>query len=136
MANVFSPYKVSVVVDREFGEQLATLASGVPVWIVDTPINKAVAKRFWKERPHENSLTGITTFDFSESDAPEEIVVSMLDTIELHHGPHSADPPYTVIEVFGVTLNENVKAGLSEYGFNEFYPTSTGFRATRPLPVD
>jgi len=65
MANVFSPYKVSVVVDREFGEQLATLAPGVPVWIVDTPTNKAVAKRLWKERPHDNSLTGITTFNFS-----------------------------------------------------------------------
>jgi len=39
MAKVFSPYKVFVVVDREFGEQLATLTPGLPVWIVDTPIN-------------------------------------------------------------------------------------------------
>jgi hypothetical protein len=136
MTKVFSPYKVSVVVDPEFGEQLAVLAQGVPVWIVDSPTNKAVAKRLWKERPHDNSLTGITTFDFSASDAPGEIAVSMLDTIELHHGRHSADPAYTVIEVFGATLTENVKIGLSEYGFNKFYPTSTGFRATRPLPVD
>ncbi len=60
----------------------------------------------------------------------------MLDTIELHYGRHSADPPYTVIEVLGVVLSENVKIGFSEYGFNEFYPTSTGFRATRPLPAD
>jgi hypothetical protein len=106
------------------------------VWIVDSPTNKAVAKRLWKERPHENSLTGITTFGFSESATPEDIAVSMLDTIELHHGRHSADPPYTVIEVLGVVLSENVKIGFSEYGFNEFYPTSAGFNATRPLPVD
>jgi hypothetical protein len=136
MTRVFSPYKVCVVVDREFGEQLAALAQGIPVWIVDTPTNKTVAKRLWKERPHDNALTGITTFDFSASDSPEEIAVSMLDTIDLHHGRHSADPPYTVIEVFGAVLNENVRTELSEYGFNEFYPTSTGFRATRPLPVD
>lgn len=136
MTKVFSPYKVCVVVDREFGEQLATLALGVPVWIVDTPTNKAVAKRLWNERTHEDSLTGITTFHFSESATPEDMAVSMLDTIELHHGRHSAHPPFTVIEVLGTPLTESVKTGFSEYGFNEFDPTSTGFSATRPLPTD
>jgi hypothetical protein len=33
------PYKVYVVVDREFGEKLAELERAVPVWIVDTPTN-------------------------------------------------------------------------------------------------
>jgi hypothetical protein len=29
------PYKVCVIVDREFGERLAEIEPGVPVWIVD-----------------------------------------------------------------------------------------------------
>jgi hypothetical protein len=62
--------------------------------------------------------------------------VSQLDTIELHHGFYSANPPYTIFEVFGAFLNDKIKAELSEYGFNEFQPTLTGFRATRPLPID
>jgi len=41
------PYKVYIVVDLEFGEKLAELERGVPVWIVDTPTNKPVAQRFW-----------------------------------------------------------------------------------------
>ena len=130
------PYKVYVVVDREFGEKLAELVRGVPVWIVDTPTNKPVAQRFWNERPDENHLTGITTFNDLNSLSPEEMLLGHLDTIELHHGSHSADPPYTVIEVFGTQLTANTKSVLSEYGFNAFHITSTGFTASRLNALD
>jgi hypothetical protein len=130
------PYKVYVVVDREFGEKLAELERGVPVWIVDTPTNKPAAQRFWNERPHENHLTGITTFNDLDSLSPEEMLLGHLDTIELHHGSHSADPPYTVIEVFGTQLTANAKSVLSEYGFNAFDITSTGFTASRLKALD
>jgi len=130
------PYKVYVVVDREFGEKLAELVRGVPVWIVDTPTNKPVAQRFWNERPDENHLTGITAFNDLNSLSPEEMLLGHLDTIELHHGSHSADPPYTVIEVFGTQLTANTKSVLSEYGFNAFHITSTGFTASRLNALD
>ena len=131
-----APYKVYIVVDREFGEKLAELERGVPVWIVDTPTNKPVAQRFWNERPDENHLTGITTFNDLNSLSPEEMLLGHLDTIELHHGSHSADPPYTVIEVFGTQLTANAKSVLSEYGFNAFHITSTGFTASRLKALD
>jgi hypothetical protein len=57
------PYKVYVVVEREFGEQLAKLPPDAPIWIVNTPPNRAVAERLWKERNQEGHLTGITTFN-------------------------------------------------------------------------
>jgi hypothetical protein len=130
------PYKVYVVVDRAFGEKLAELERGVPVWIVDTPTNKPVAQRFWNERPDENHLTGITTFNDLNSLSPEEMLFGHLDTIELHHGSHSADPPYPVIEVFGTQLTASAKNILSEYGFNAFHITSTGFTASRLKALD
>ena len=43
------PYKVYVVVDRTFGERLAALEARVPVWIVNTPENRSVAERLWRE---------------------------------------------------------------------------------------
>lgn len=130
------PYKVYVVVDREFREKLAELERSVPVWIVDTPTNKPVAQRFWNERPDEGHLTGITTFNDLNTLSPEEMLLGHLDTIELHHGSHSADPPYTVIEVFGMQLTPNAKNVLSEYGFIVFHITSTGFTASRPKALD
>jgi|SRR5271155_4962548 len=128
------PYKVYLVVDLEFGEKLAELEPGVPVWIVDTPTNKPVAQRLWKERPHESHLSGITTFDDFGSSTPEDILLSQLDVIDLHHGIYSAKPPYAVLEVVGTQPSARAKNEMSEYGFNEFETNSTGFIAKRPEP--
>jgi hypothetical protein len=130
------PYKVYVIVEREFGEKLAGLERGVPVWIVDAPTNKPVAKRIWNERPNDDQFTGITTFNDLNSLSPEEMLLGHLDTIELHHGPYSANPPYTLIEVIGTELTAKARNVLSEFGFNEFHLTSTGFMASRLQPLD
>lgn len=129
-------YKVYVVVDREFGEKLAELEQGVPVWIVDTPTNKTVVQRLWNERPKKGHLTGITTFDDLKSFSAEDILLGQLDTIDLHHGAYSADPPYTVIKVFGTPLTTKAQYELSAYGFNEFHANWAGFAAIRPEPLD
>jgi hypothetical protein len=131
---VVTPYKVCVVVDREFGQRLSELEPDVPVWIVGTSANRAAAEQLWKDHPQKNHLTGITTFKDWESASTEELLVSELDTIDLHHGPHSANPPYTILEVFGAPLSERIKAELLQYGFNEFRPTQAGFNAVRPMP--
>jgi hypothetical protein len=84
----------------------------------------------------ENHLTGITTFNDLLSLSSEEMLLGRLDAIELHHGSHSADPPYTVIEVFGTQLTANAKNALSEYGFNEFHVSLMGFTAARLKALD
>jgi hypothetical protein len=115
---------------------LAKLPAGVPVWILDTPINRDVAQRLWKDRPQESHLTGITTFEDSGYSSGEDLLVPKLDTIDLHHGSHSANPPYTVLEVLGTPLNDRIKAELSQYGFDEFHSNSVGFCAIRPVRPD
>jgi hypothetical protein len=74
------PYKVRIVVDRNFGERLAELASDVPVWIVDTPPNEVVAHRLRKER-NQN----ITKFSDWPSSSPEDLLISEFAMINLHH---------------------------------------------------
>jgi hypothetical protein len=133
---VANPHRVYVVVDREFGERLGTLAPGVPVWIVDTPANKVVAQRLWKGHPTDSHLRGITTFGVLNSSPPGDLLISQLPAIDLHHGCHSADPAYTLLEVLGTPLSERIKGELSEYGFDEFHSTPAGFRAAHPAPTD
>jgi hypothetical protein len=130
------PYKVYVVVEREFGEQLAKLPPDAPIWIVNTPPNRAVAERLWKERNQEGHLTGITTFNDLKASSSEDLLVSELDTIDLHHGSYSAHPPYTVLEVLGAPLSDRIKTELSLYGFDEFHSTTVGFCALRPGPSE
>ena len=129
---ISEPYKVIVIVDRNFGERLVGLQDGTPVWIVDTPINSPVAHRLWKERKQDH-LTGITTFQADSSTSPEDILLGKLDTIDLHHGPSSADPPYTQLEVFGTHLSDEIRNELSRYGFNDFDLTLEGFRCSRSV---
>ena len=128
---VASPYKVYVIVDRQFGERLNELERGVPVWIVDSCYNMPVVRRLWKSRAAESHLTGITSFVDSESSTPEELLLNEIDMIDLHHGIHSADPPYTALEVIGVDLTPRIKDELATYGFDEFQNSLVGFVARR-----
>ena len=128
------PYRVFVVLDREYGEQLFRLVGKSPVWIVDTPKNRAVAQSIWSSDTSRSHLEGITTFKTRDDSSPEDALVQELGTIDLHHGVHSANPPYTVLEVIGTTISDRVKEKFAEFGFDQFEPTSRGFRAIRPLP--
>jgi hypothetical protein len=103
---------------------------------VNTPLNRVVAQRLWKERNQKGHLTGITTFNDSKSSSAEDLLVSELDKIDLHHGSHSAKPPYTILEVLGATVSGRIKAELSQYGFYEFQPCAPGFRAVQPVRSD
>jgi hypothetical protein len=76
---------------------------------------------------------GITTFNDLESSSAEDLLVSELDTIDLHHGSHSANPPYSILEVLGAPLSDRIKAELSQYGFDEFHPNAAGFSAVRTV---
>jgi hypothetical protein len=129
------PYKVYVVVDRNFGAQLNKLKRGVPVWIVESSDNKLAVQRLRQERTSESHLEGITIFADSVGLSVEEILLGELDTIDLHHGIHSATPPYTVLEVVGVNLTVRIKTELVALGFDDFQTDSTGFIATRPEPL-
>ena len=128
-----APYSVSVILDRSFGSQLSDLSGMGPVWIVDSPVNRAVAENLWAQFPTRSHLEGVTTFKAAETDSPEDMLIGNLGTIDLHHGSYSADPPYTVLEIVGTPLTAKIEAALSALGFDSFYHTIGGFRAVRPL---
>lgn len=127
------PYKVSVVLDKEYGERLFDLTETGPVWIVDTPRNREAAQAEWARDKSRTHLTGVTTFKSGDLSA-EDAFVGNLGTIDLHHGPYSADPPYTVLEVIGTPLTGRIKKELAEFGFDQFESLPDGFVAVRPLP--
>lgn len=129
-------YRVFVVLDREYGERLSELAANGPVWIVDSPTNRAAAQRLWTADPNRSHLEGVTTFKTADASSPETTLIEQLDTIDLHHGTYSANPPYTVLEIIGTTISERTKAELSRFGFNQFRATAEGFCAVRRLPTN
>ena len=78
-------YRVFFVLDRDYGERLLELARSGPVWIVDTPQNRAVAQNLWAANPNRNHLEGATTFKAGQDCSNEETLINELDTIDLLH---------------------------------------------------
>ena len=126
-------FKVTLVYDRNFGERLPSIASVSHVWIVDTPANRIFAEDYWRRRSDDDLTGTITTFKVPEgtTDCPD-----ILDTIDLHHGVLSSNPPYAVFEVIGLPLSPQLKSRIRKLGFTLFEPTADGFFARRASTTD
>jgi hypothetical protein len=94
-------------------------------------VNEPIVRSLWAARSAPDHLTGITGFTFDADIGAEERFVGELATIDLHHGPHSTETPYTELDVVGVQLTAVIRAALSERGFTRFIEGQNGFVATR-----
>ena len=129
MAKGNSSARVAIVVDREFGGRLLPLARRLHVWICDTPANRGAAERVWAAIPPDAiwNEVGVTTFRVGENDCPEDMANYPIGDIDLHH------PAWSQIEVYGVRLNDALRAAWQEYGADEFKETQEGFVCSRPF---
>jgi hypothetical protein len=127
-----TPYTVGLVFDPQFGEDLEALASRMHVWVIDSPANREVAERIWATGARGSIERGVTTFGEGAPGADREAqCLGMLESVDLHHGEYSHDPPYSVLEVIGVKASPVLRKGLGEFGFQEFTDTPEGFRASK-----
>ena len=108
---------IAVVFAEDFSSQLEKLAFHTPVWMVETPANRAAAEEAWLqavEWPH----ISVTLFRPLEWDA-------LLDQIAMHH------ERFDVVEAIGTELTPQVQAVLESAGFVRIVETAAGFRARR-----
>ena len=125
------PDGVFVVVDPNFGNRLREIPVGQPVWIADTPVNRAAFVAIGKERNVTNHLIGLTSFVVDANAASEDWLVSEIATIDLHHGEHSRKPPWSMITVIGVRWTKRIQDELERFGFAKHEDTPEGFIAKK-----
>src|SRR5262245_46789716 len=113
-----TPYCVAIVLETDLGDRLGELAARMPVWIVDTPANRAAAQRYWAHNPGRPHTEGVTTFVLDAS-RPDDLA-DVLSEVDLHHGEYSHDPPYSVVEVFGADLTPALRQAFAEFGLTRF----------------
>jgi hypothetical protein len=123
------PYAVALVVDPMFGDRLSGIAPGTPVWIADTPGNRLAVERHWAQHSGQSASEGVTAFKVDPTGTPEDWCASVLPDVDLHHGRLSHDPPYSVIDVYGVPLTPALRAALGDFGFRSVLARDGGFRA-------
>jgi hypothetical protein len=128
-------YVVAIVVERDFGDELAELAERLHVWVCSTPQNRRQVERMrMRDAQLESPSTehGVTTFNVSDADSPEEMLVGVLADVDLHHGEYSHSPPWSVLEVYGALPTPAVRAALGKFGVNTFSTMGRGFHCSRP----
>jgi len=133
-------YTVAIVLDPEFGERLAPLASRVHTWVVDSQTNRAAAEDIWQKNQEDGEPysieNGVTTFGVFWNESAEHWCEGVLGTIDLHHGEYSHTPPLSVLEIYGLPFCEPLRSHFAEYDFTVFQETDYGFRASKaPLPT-
>jgi hypothetical protein len=115
--------RVYVILDPEYGQNIAALAVGAKVWLVDSPANRTA----WNER--EPCSLNSAIFKTSDSNARAENLLAELPNIEDHFGPYSSSIPYRVLEVIGLSLAADMESALRAHGFDGFVTTTDGFEA-------
>jgi len=120
-----------VIVDTAFGNRLREMPIGEPVWIVDSEINGLAYNSVGKERQPKSHLEGLSSFKVDKDGSPEDWLVSEIQTIDLHHGEMSHDPPWSMINVIGVKWSQRIQEELERFGFNRHENTTEGFTAWR-----
>ena len=111
------PRNVTVVFAEDFSDRLEKLAFRTPVWLVDTPPNRASAEEAWRAAVEWPHIT-VTLFRVSEE------WPALLRQLDLRDNLDS-------LEVIGLPLTLPTRNALVEAGFTKFDETAEGFRAKR-----
>jgi hypothetical protein len=115
--------KVSLVVDSNYGKRLHSLVTDA-VWLIDRPANRMAVETLRQMK----EAAPVTTFK-SLSNIPKVTCLAILHMVDLHHGEFSGG--YSVLEVVGTSLDEDLRSAIKELGFSKFESTSEGFLARR-----
>jgi len=124
-----APQKVGIIVDPEFGERLHALAARMPLWVADTPANRAAAEANRRTHPAAFDGMGVTTIRIDPEEEPAEWAAEVLSLVLEHHGEYAQDPPVSVLEFIGTEPTPALRELLAEYGFSVVQPIAAGFRA-------
>ena len=119
---------VGLVVNPDFGDRIREMAARVPVWVLDTPMNRKAVLAL-----RASGVAGsasVTTFQ-SAAENPEDACIQILPAIDLHHGKQSQDPPYLAVEVIGARPTEALRQALQGLALTIIAPHEDGFMASR-----
>lgn len=118
------PRNVAVVFEPDYSAQLERLAFRTPVWLVDTPANRAAAEEAWRAAVEWPHIT-VTLFRPPDEQPAREDWQALIDQIEFKEGSVES------LEAIGTPFTLMARAVLIGAGFTRFDETATGFRAKR-----
>ena len=120
---------VAIVLDEHFGAALQQLAERMPVWIVDTPGNRAAIEGEWTRRRRDGVERELSVFRLIDGMSPADHLVALLRTIDAAHGPTVQQPAFSTLLVFGAAPDDELAAAIRSAGGMDPKATEDGFTA-------
>lgn len=121
--------RVALVLEPMFGDECISLRELMPVWIIDSPQNRAAVDKIRNSRLPGKSE--VTTFQKREGESLVMACGRIVQSLDDHYDEHSQTPGYTELNVIGVSLGEVSLSQFLELNFDEFVRTATGFIAKK-----
>jgi hypothetical protein len=125
------PYGAAIVIGTDHPD-IEGLASRLHAWVPDTAIYYDKIQQIKRKNPEYSSERGVTIYHYEPGETPEDTLLSLLVTVDMHHGDFSHDPPWSFMEVYGVKPTPAIKEAFAEYGATIFRDTGDGFIVRRP----
>lgn len=125
-----------MVLDPDFGSRLKPLAARLHTWALQSPANMPWIQDVWDHAPTSRQdplADGITSFTSTVEEAPEDTLVRIVESVDEHHGEYAHDPPWSELEVFGVSLTDRIREELAAYGVTRTERRGGGFCAFRDV---
>ena len=119
---------VAIVLDPAYLE-LEQLAEQMPIWAVDSALNRGVAERLWLTQGVADAFQGITLFKVSDERDAEVNCANIIGEVDLQHGVYSSGSTIATLKVIGTKPSNKLREELRAYGFEDFEPTLDGFMA-------
>ncbi len=120
---------VAIVLDDNFGAALQPLAERMPVWIVDSPGNRAAIEGEWTRRRRDGVERELSVFRMIDGLSPADHLVALLRTIDSAHGPAAQEPPFTTLLVFGAAPDDALTGAIGSAGGSAPQAMPDGFSA-------
>jgi hypothetical protein len=118
-----------IIVDSAFGDRVADLPEGAPIWIADSAVNWPAVQRRWRTHPGRSEREGVTTFRVDVARQPEDWCLDILDTVDEHH--ELSGPGLEELHVIGCPVSVRLVEALLPFGFVETRATGDGFVAAK-----
>src|SRR5437016_8838553 len=113
-------YVVAIVAHPDF-EGLTPLAERIHVWLADTSANRTRAQAYWRAHPQKSIEQGVTMFKVGPNDTAEQMVISVLGPVDMHHGEYSHTPPWDTLEIYGVAPTSSLRKALAGFGVDDVH---------------
>ena len=118
---------IAIVLDADFGARLHELSARMPVWIVDTPGNRAAIESEWTRRRRDGAERELSVFRMIDGLSPAEHVAALVRTIDRQHGPSAQSPAFTTLVVIGAVADPVSTAAISAIGGGAPVANEEGF---------